>query len=155
MHPLIQLQIPAHLCHQGELRFEKQQLTNDELYEQCCVKTLLPRPHHPDLDSIPPKHSTKPLAATIHYHLQKRMCTKFNASQTEIANLFQVERKKFLHPSRDANMTLVRNQPNQKNLKHLPPRRTSQQRNTQPSQQPAATELTRDRERGGRVSGEH
>ena len=71
MHPLIQLQIPAHLCHLGELRFEKQQLKNDELYEQCCVNTLLPRPHHPDLDSIPPKHPTRALAAAIHYHLWK------------------------------------------------------------------------------------
>ena len=71
MHPLIQLQIPAHLCHLGELRFVKQQLTNDELYEQRCVNTLLPRPHHPDLDSIPPKHPTIALAAAIHYHLQK------------------------------------------------------------------------------------
>ena len=69
--PLIQLQIPAHLCHPGKLRFEKQQLTNDELYEQCCVNTLLPRPHHPDLDSIPPNHPTRALAAAIHYHLQK------------------------------------------------------------------------------------
>ena len=128
MHPLIQLQIPAHLCHPGELRFEKQQLTNDELYEQHCINTLLPRPHHPDLDSIPPKHPTRALAAAIHYHL---WCTKFNASQTEIANLFQVERKSFLYPSQDVNTTLVRNQPSQKNLKHLPPRRTSQQRNMQ------------------------
>ena len=99
--PLIQLQIPVHLCHPGELRFEKQQLSNNELYEQCYLNTLLPRPHHPDLDSIPPKYSTRALAAAIHYHLQKGMCTQFNASQTKIANLFQVERKKvFLHPSR-------------------------------------------------------
>ena len=69
MGPLIQLQIPAHLCHPGELRFAKQHLTKDELYEQCCVNTLLPRPHHPDLDSIPPKHPTRALAAAIHYHL--------------------------------------------------------------------------------------
>ena len=46
-------------------------------------------------DSIPPKHPTRELAAAIHYHLWKRMCVKFNALQTEIANLFQVERKKF------------------------------------------------------------
>ena len=69
IRPLIQLQIPAHICHLGELRFKKQQLTNDELYKQCCVNTLLPRPHHPDLDSIPPKHPTRALAAAIHYHL--------------------------------------------------------------------------------------
>ena len=67
--PLIQLQIPAHLCHPGELRLEKQYLSNDELYEQCCVNTLLPRPYHPSLDSIPPKHPTRALAAAIHYHL--------------------------------------------------------------------------------------
>ena len=129
--PLIQLQIPAHLCHPGELRFEKQFLSNNELYKQHCVNTLLPRPYHPAVDSIPPKHPTRALAAAIHYHLQKRMCTKFNALQTEIANLFQVERKKFLHPSQDANMTLVRNKPNQKSLRHLPPRKTHQQKNKQ------------------------
>ena len=128
--PLIQLQIPAHLCHPGELRFEKQYLSNNELFEQCCVNTLLPRPYHPSLDSIPPKHPTRALVAAIHYHLQKRMCTKFNASQTEIADLFQVERKSFLHPSRDTNTTLVRNQPNQKSLKHLP-RKSHQQKNIQ------------------------
>ena len=47
IRPLIQLQIPAHICNPGELRFEKQYLSNDELYEQCCVNTLLPRPYHP------------------------------------------------------------------------------------------------------------
>ena len=67
--PLIQLQIPTHLCHPGELRFEKQYLSNDELYEQCCVNTLLPRPYHPSSDSIPPKHPTRALAAAIHYQL--------------------------------------------------------------------------------------
>ena len=69
IRPLIQLQIPAHLCHPGELRFEKQYLSNDELYEQRCVNTLLPRPYHPSLDSIPPKHPTRALAAAILYHL--------------------------------------------------------------------------------------
>ena len=134
--PLIQLQIPAHLCHPGKLRFEKQQLSN-ELYEQRCVNTLLPRPHHPALDSIPPKHPTRALAAAIHYHLWKRMCTKFNASQTEMPHrlklpiYFKLREKRFLHPSWDVNTTLVGNQPNQKSLKHLPPRRTHQQKNIQ------------------------
>ena len=71
MHPLIQLQIPAHLCHPGKLRFMKQHLTDNKLYEQHCVNTLLPKPHHPDLDNIPPKHPTRTLAAAIHYQLQK------------------------------------------------------------------------------------
>ena len=68
---LIQLQIPAHLYHLGKLRFMEQHLTDDKLYEQCCVNTLLPRPHHPDLDNIPLKHQTRALAAVIHYHLHK------------------------------------------------------------------------------------
>ena len=95
MCPLIQFQIPAHLFHPGKLRFTKQHLTDEELYEQCCVNTLLPRPHHPDLDNIPPKHPTRALAAAIHYQLCKCICTNFNVPQTEIADLFQVERKKF------------------------------------------------------------
>ena len=71
MCPFIQLLIPAHLCHLGELRLAKQHLTNDKLYEQCCVNTLLPRPHHPDLDSIPLKHPARALTAAIYYHLWK------------------------------------------------------------------------------------
>ena len=34
VHPLVQLQVPAHLCHPGELRFAKQHLTDDGQYEQ-------------------------------------------------------------------------------------------------------------------------
>ena len=129
--PLIQLQIPAHLCHPGELRFEKQQLSIDELYEQCCVNTLLPRPHHPALDSIPPKHPTRALGAAIHYHLQKRMCTNLMPHRLKLPIHFKSREKSFLHPSWDANMTLVENQPNQKSFKHLPPKRTHQQKNIQ------------------------
>ena len=139
--PLIQLQIPTHLCHPGELRFKKQQLSNDELYEQHCVNTLLPRPHHPDLDSIPPKHPTRALAAAIHYHLQKRMCTKFNASQTEIADLFQVERKKFF-----TSITGHEYNPGKKptKLKMSPTKKDTSEKHTdkpQPSQPTATTDV--------------
>ena len=95
VHPLVQLQVPAHLCHPGELKFAKEHLTDDELYEQCGVNTVLPRPHHQDLDQVPAKHSTRALAGAIHYQLRKRMFTKFATSQTDVADLFQVERKKF------------------------------------------------------------
>ena len=44
---------------------------------------------------------------------------------------FKLRGKSFLHPSWDMNTTLVGNQPNQKNLKHPPPRRTHQQKNIQ------------------------
>ena len=87
--------MPACLCHPGELKFAKEHLTDDELYEQHRVHTVLPRPHHPNLDQVPAKHPTRALAGAIHYQLRKCMFTKFTASQTDIADLFQVERKKF------------------------------------------------------------
>ena len=92
VHPLVQLQVPTHLCHPGKLKFAKEHLTNDELYEQRGVNTVLPRPHHPDLDQLPAKHPTRALAGAIHYQLRKRMLT---TSHTDVADLFQVERKKF------------------------------------------------------------
>ena len=95
VHPLVQLQVPAHLCHPSELKFAKEHLTDDELYEQCGVNTVLPRPHHLDLDQVPARHPTRALAGTIHYQLRKRMFTKFATSQTDVADLFQVKRKKF------------------------------------------------------------
>ena len=95
VHPLVQLQVPAHLCHPSELKFAKEHLTDDELYEQRAVNTVLPRPHQPNLDQVPAKHPTRALASAIHYQLRKHMFTKFAASQTDIADLFQVKQKKF------------------------------------------------------------
>ena len=66
VHLLVQLQVPAHLCHPSELKFAKEHLTDDELYEQHRVNTVLPRPHHPNLDQVPAKHPTRALAGTIH-----------------------------------------------------------------------------------------
>ena len=57
---------------------------------------------------------------------------------------FKLREKSFLHPSQDVNTTLVGNQPNQKSLKHLPPRRTHQQKkHTEEPQpfQPTTTEV--------------
>ena len=92
---LVQLQMPARLCHPDELKFAKEHLTDDELYEQHGVNTVLPRPHHPDLDQVPAKHPTRALASAIHYQLRKCMFTKFATSQRDVADLFQVKRKKF------------------------------------------------------------
>ena len=80
--------MPACLFHPGELKFAKEHLTDNELYEQCRVNTVLPRPHHPDLDQVPAKHPTRALAGTIYYQLRKHMFTKFAASQTDVADLF-------------------------------------------------------------------
>ena len=95
VRPLVQLQVPARLCNPADLTFAKTSLTDEEMFEQRAVNNMLPRPHHPNLEAVDPKHSTRALAAAIHYQIRKKMFTKFPASQTEIANLFQVERKKF------------------------------------------------------------
>ena len=71
IHPLVQLQVLACLCNPAELKFTKQHLTDDKLYKQRCVNTVLPRPHHLDLDNIPSKHPTRALAGAIHYQLHK------------------------------------------------------------------------------------
>ena len=95
VQPLVQLQVPARLCNPADLTFTKASLTDKEMLEQRAVNNMLPRPHHPDLEAVDPKHPTRALAAAIHYQIRKKMFTKFPASQSKIADLFQVERKKF------------------------------------------------------------
>ena len=95
VRPLVQLQVPARFCNPADLTFTKASLTDEEMFEQRAVNNMLPRPHHPNLEAVDPKHPTRALAAAIHYQIMKKMFTKFPASQTEIADLFQVERKKF------------------------------------------------------------
>ena len=93
--PLVQLQIPPGLCNPADLKFAKSNLTPEEQYNERGVSMMLPRSHHPDLATVKDKHPTRALAVAIHYHLRKRMYPHFPASQTEIADLFAVERKKF------------------------------------------------------------
>ena len=95
VRPLVQLQVPARLCNPVDLTFAKTSLTDEEMFEQRAVNNMLPRPHHPDLEAVDPKHPTRALAAAIHYQIRKKMFTKFPTSQNEIADLFEVERKKF------------------------------------------------------------
>ena len=95
VRPLVQLQVPARLCNPADLTFAKTSLTGEEMFEQRAVNNMLPRPHHPNLEAVDPKHPTRALAAAINYQIRKKMFTKFPASQNEIADLFQVERNKF------------------------------------------------------------
>ena len=95
VRPLMQLQVPARLCNPADLTFAKTSLTDEEMFEQRAVNNMLPRPHHPNLEAIDPKHPTRALAAAIHYQIREKIFTKFPASQNEIADLFEVERKKF------------------------------------------------------------
>ena len=91
----MQLQVPARLCNPADLTFTKTSLTDEEMFKQRAVNNMLPRPHHPNLEAVDPKHPTRALAAAIHYQIRKKMFTKFRASQNKIADLFEVERKKF------------------------------------------------------------
>ena len=91
----MQLQVPARLCNPADLTFTKTSLTDEEMFEQRAVNNMLPRPHHPNLEAVGPKHPTRALTAAIHYQIRKKMFTKFPASQNEIADLFEVERKNF------------------------------------------------------------
>ena len=95
VRPLVQLQIPPDLCSLADLKFAKANLTPEEEYDERGVNMTLPRPHHPDLTTVKDKHPMRALAVAIHYHLRKRMYPHFPTSQTEIADLFAVERKKF------------------------------------------------------------
>ena len=94
--PLVQLQIPPHLCHPRELCFAKAELTPEEAYEEKAVNKVLPRPQKPKLDDVDTKHPTSCLAATVHYTLQQKLFNKFKESQSNVADHFLVECKKFL-----------------------------------------------------------
>ena len=47
IRPLIQLKIPARLCSPADLKFEKETLTPEELWEERKINLVLPRPFHP------------------------------------------------------------------------------------------------------------
>ena len=91
MRPLVQLQIQPRLCHPGKLYFAKPNLSTDEMYEQKAVNVILPRPHHPKLDSIEPKHAMRALAAAVHYMFRQQLFDKFHESQAGVADLFLVK----------------------------------------------------------------
>ena len=55
VRPLIQLSVPACLCSPGEIKFAKATLLPKEQFEDKGVNCILPKPHHPKLDSIKSK----------------------------------------------------------------------------------------------------
>ena len=109
---------------------------------------MLPRPHHPDLDNIPNKHPTRALVGAIHYQLRKQLCTKFTTSQTEIADLFQVEWKKFFTPIMGQEYNPGKKPTKAENLKMSAAKDDkAKEKHTdepQPSQPPAAAEVDLD-----------
>ena len=91
--PLVQLSIPPHLCSPAELKFDKLRLTEAERKEEHAMNMMLPRPYHPSLASLPPKHATHALAAIIHAVLCKHI---FNSKESlnTICEQFQIAPKK-------------------------------------------------------------
>ena len=95
VYPLIQLHIPPHLCHPRELCFAKVDLTPEEAYEQKAINRVLPHPHNPKLDDVDNKHPNHCLAAAVHYTLHQKLFDKFRELQSNVVDLFCMERKKF------------------------------------------------------------
>ena len=58
VQPLVQLQVPARLCNPADLTFAEASLTDEEMFEQRAVNNILPRPYHPNLEAVDPKHPT-------------------------------------------------------------------------------------------------
>ena len=93
LRPLIQLSLPPHLCSPADLKFSKLHLTPQETREEIGTSQCLPRPFHPALAVLAPKHPTLCLAAVIHTILWRHL---FNSkeSTTTISEEFQVTPKK-------------------------------------------------------------
>ena len=95
LHPLIQLSLPPHLCSPVDLKFSKLCLTPQETREEISINQCLPRPFHPALAVLAPKHPTHCLVAVIHTILQKHL---FNSeeSTTSISEEFQVPPRNYM-----------------------------------------------------------
>ena len=66
LHPLVQISLPPCMCSPVDLKFLKLHLTPQETKEEIGINQCLPRPFHPALAVLPPKHPTHCLAAVIH-----------------------------------------------------------------------------------------
>ena len=94
VRPLIQLSVPAGLSDPTCLQFEHPVLKEEEQFQQKAINSVLPMPHHPDLEKLTPKDPMHCLAGAVHYVLRCQLF-KNNSSQGTTADTFQVERKKF------------------------------------------------------------
>ena len=91
--PLVQISVPPHLCSPADLKFSKLHLTPQETKEEIGINQCLPRPFHPALAVLPPKHPTHCLAAIIYKVLQRELFNSKESTST-ISEQFQVTPKK-------------------------------------------------------------
>ena len=79
LHPLVQISLLPHLCSPADLKFSKLCLTPQETKEEIGINQCLPRPVHPVLAVLPPKHPTHCLVAIIHTVLRREL---FNTKES-------------------------------------------------------------------------
>ena len=91
--PLVQISLSPHLCSPADLKFSKLCLTPQETKEEIGINQCLPRPLHPALAVLPPKHPTRCLAAIIHTVLRRELFNTKESTST-ISEQFQVAPKK-------------------------------------------------------------
>ena len=93
VRPIIQLKIPPHLLAPTDMLFEKERLTPEEITEENCCNSILPRPFHPKFSTITFKHPMRCLAAAAHFLIRKKL---FNTKypQLLVAKDFAVAEKK-------------------------------------------------------------
>ena len=93
LHPLVQISLPPHLYSPADLKFSKLHLTPQETKEEIGINQCLPRPFHPALAVLPPKHPTRCLVAIIHTVLRRELFNTKESTST-ISEQFQVAPKK-------------------------------------------------------------
>ena len=93
LHPLVQISVPPRLCSPVDLKFSKLHLTPQETKEEIGINQCLPRPFHPALGVLPPKHPTYCLAAIIHTVLWRQLFNSKESTST-ISEEFHVTPKK-------------------------------------------------------------
>ena len=91
--PLVQISLPPRLCSPVDLKFSKLHLTPQETKEEIDINQFLPRPFHPALAVLPPKHPIHCLVAIIHTVPWRHL---FNSKEntSTISEEFQVTPKK-------------------------------------------------------------
>ena len=90
--PLVQISLPPRLCSPADLKFSILCLTPQETKEEIGINQCLPRPFHPALAVLPPKHPTRCLAIT-HTVLRRELFNTKESTST-ISEQFQVAPKK-------------------------------------------------------------
>ena len=61
----MQISAPPGLSGPTHLQFEHPTLSEEECFEEKAINSVLPVPHHPNLEKLPPKDPTECLAAAV------------------------------------------------------------------------------------------